>query len=173
MAIPGIDEIDNRIIELLHKNARMSYSEIGKQVGKSRVAVKSRIEQLEKSGIIRGYCAVIDVSAVPDGIQFTLDIETSPDQYEAVIAKLSMGNMIQKIYGTSGECRIHAVGVAPNSETLGTYARHLHRSTDGVRKMSWQFLVTTYKDTERGVDYEVRHTEHEHMEGDTGENEKP
>ena len=139
MAIPGLDDVDNRIIEILRKNARMSYSDIGHAIGKSRVAVKARIEQLEEKGIIRGYCALIDTSAVPGGIQFTLDIET------------------------------HAVGVAPNSETLGTYARHLHRSTDGVRKLSWQVLVTTYKDTERGVEYEVRHQEHEHLEGNSGE----
>ena len=172
MEIPGLDDVDNRIIELLCENARMSYSEIGDVVGKSRVAVKSRIEQLEKKGIIRGYSAIIDPSAVPDGIQFMLDIETEPQQYESVIATLSVSKMIQKIYGTSGECRIHAVGLAPNSDTLGTYARHLHRSVEGVRRLSWQFLVTTYKDTERGVDYEIRHQEHEHLERDSGKTEK-
>ena len=98
MAIPGLDNVDNRIIELLSENARMSYSEIGDAVGKSRVAVKTRIEQMEKKGIIRGYSVLIDPSAVPGGIQFTLDIETTPQEYENVIAKLSIGSMIQKIY---------------------------------------------------------------------------
>ena len=172
MAISGLDDVDNRIIELLRQNARLSYSDIGKAVRKSRVAVKTRIEQLEKNGIIRGYSAVIDPGALPGGIRFTLDIETEPQQYEEVLTKLSLGSMIQKIYGTSGECHIHAVGVAPNSETLGTYARHLHRSTQGVRRLNWQVLVTTYKDMERGVEYEVRHQEHEHLEGDSGADEK-
>ena len=170
MAIPGLDEVDNRIIELLSENARMSYSEIGDAVGKSRVAVKTRIEQLEKKGIIRGYSVLTDPTAVPGGIQFTLDIEADPQQYESVIAKLSISKMIRKIYGTSGECRIHAIGFAPNSETLGTYARHLHRSAEGIRRLSWQFLVTTYKDMERGVEYEIQHQEHEHLEGSSGEN---
>ena len=84
MEIPGLDEVDNRIVELLCQNARMSYSEIGEIVGKSRVAVKARIEQLEKSGIIRGYAAVIDPGAVPGGIRFTLDIETEPQSFDEV-----------------------------------------------------------------------------------------
>jgi DNA-binding Lrp family transcriptional regulator len=52
MEITGLDQTDNRIIELLKDNARLSYSEIGKIVGLSRVTVKRRIEQIEKSGIL-------------------------------------------------------------------------------------------------------------------------
>ena len=173
MEISGLDEVDNRIVALLSENARLSYSEIGQAVGKSRVAVKTRIEQLEKQGIIRGYHAEIDPAAVPGGTQFILDIEAEPQCYEEVLRKLSVSNMIRKIYGTSGESHIHAVGIAPNSETLGSYAGHLYRSTEGMRKLSWQILLTTYKDMERGVEYEIRHQEHEHMEGSTGEEERP
>lgn len=75
MQITGLDQIDNRIIELLKENARLSYSEVGKVVGLSRVTVKRRIEQMEKSGIIRGYHAVIDPEATVKGIHFTLDLE--------------------------------------------------------------------------------------------------
>jgi hypothetical protein len=80
--------------------------------------------------------------------------------------------MIRKIYGTSGESHIHAVGIVPNSETLGSYAGHLYRSTEGMRKLSWQILLTTYKDMERGVEYEIRHQEHDDLEGGSGEGRK-
>ena len=60
MQINGIDEKDNQIVNLLRRNARMTYSEIGEVVGLSRTAVKTRVSELEKSGIIKGYQAVID-----------------------------------------------------------------------------------------------------------------
>ncbi len=164
MEISGLDQVDNKIIELLREDARLSYSEIGKAVGKSRVAVKTRIRQLEQKGVIRGYFTAIDTNAIPKGIRFTLDIETEPQHFEDVLDRLAVSRMIYKIYGTSGESHILAIGFAPNSETLGSYAGHFQRSTKGVRKLSWQILVTTYKDTERGVDYEVRHKKHEHLE---------
>ena len=50
MNINGIDKTDNRIIDLLLEDGRMSYSEIADRVGLSRTAVKNRIDALEKSG---------------------------------------------------------------------------------------------------------------------------
>ena len=55
-----MDKIDRTILELIKDNARMSYSEIGKSAGISRVAVKKRMDAMEKAGVIRGYRAVID-----------------------------------------------------------------------------------------------------------------
>lgn len=53
MYLNGLDEIDQKIVQLLIKNARFSYSDIGKEVGISRVAVKARIQALEKKGLLK------------------------------------------------------------------------------------------------------------------------
>ena len=55
-----MDELDHKILDLLRKNARMSFSEIGNAVGISRVSVKKRMTAMENAGIIRGYHAVTD-----------------------------------------------------------------------------------------------------------------
>lgn len=49
MFLNVLDELDQKIIQLLVKNARMSYSEIGEKIGISRVAVKARIQVLENT----------------------------------------------------------------------------------------------------------------------------
>ena len=41
MFLQALDELDQKIIRLLIENARISYSDIGQQVGISRVAVKA------------------------------------------------------------------------------------------------------------------------------------
>lgn len=85
MYIEGLDEADNRILELLKNNARMSFTDIGKEVGISRVAAKNRVERLETAGIITGYYTEINSTKVGEGTKFFLDLEAYPENYEEVL----------------------------------------------------------------------------------------
>ena len=51
MQINGIDEKDNRIINLLLKDGRMSYSDIGEQESLSFTGVKNQMTPLHLQGI--------------------------------------------------------------------------------------------------------------------------
>lgn len=46
--IEELDDIDNHILAILLDDGRASFSEIGEKVGNSRVAVKNRVDSLEK-----------------------------------------------------------------------------------------------------------------------------
>jgi DNA-binding Lrp family transcriptional regulator len=59
-----MDEIDHRIVALLRENARRSFQDIGDRVSLSAPAVKRRVDRLEASGVIRGYSANVDPSAI-------------------------------------------------------------------------------------------------------------
>lgn len=50
-----MDAIDEKIIEILTKNARKSFATIGKSVDLSAPAVGKRVKQLEQKGYIKGY----------------------------------------------------------------------------------------------------------------------
>ncbi len=57
---PALDEIDLHILRLLRQDGRMSHAAIAKAVGLSGPAVHERVRKLEQSGVIAGYCAVLD-----------------------------------------------------------------------------------------------------------------
>ncbi len=59
-----MDEIDHRIVALLRQNARRSFQDIGGRVSLSAPAVKRRVDRLERDGVIRGYSASVDPSAI-------------------------------------------------------------------------------------------------------------
>ena len=50
-----VDDIDERIMELLEEDARMTYVEIGKMVGLSEGAVRNRIQSLTSTGVIKRF----------------------------------------------------------------------------------------------------------------------
>ena len=55
-----MDDIDKKIIEILKRNSRKSYTKIAKEVGLTEGAVRRRIKMLVKRGIIKRF--TIEVS---------------------------------------------------------------------------------------------------------------
>ena len=163
MNIEGLDELDSRILEVIRDDARLTYKEIGEQVGVSRVSVKTRMDAMKEKGIIQGYKTVIDPTRVPEGTLFFLDLECDPYQFENVAEYLAGSKMIRKIYSVSGECRIHAVGFAPNARKLENFANAIYRSRNAVRRLSCHTVLATMMDIDGGVEY-VRYQKPEHLE---------
>ena len=85
----NLDKIDQKIIEILNKNARTPSKEIASELRKSSNdvsdrTIRKRIERLEKSGIIKGYKAVLsDVSEI--------------SEYEAVFMKFKPTKSLDSI----------------------------------------------------------------------------
>ena len=73
-----MDELDQRIINLLAENARISYTEIASKVGLSSPAVKMRIIRMEEKGIIRGYRLALNYEAL--GYLVTAYIQAEVDK---------------------------------------------------------------------------------------------
>ena len=118
MHIKGIDEIDNEIINLLLKDARMSHSDIGEKVGLSRTAVKNRITVLEKNNIIGGYRAVVNPQESPEMMTFVINVETIPEYFDAakqVLAEAS--ETVTLIQTTGSNSHLFAICVAEDVKT--------------------------------------------------------
>lgn len=71
-----MEELDRQIVDLLVKDGRMSYTDLGKATGLSTSAVHQRVRRLEQRGVIRGYVAVVDPEAV--GLPLTAFISVKP-----------------------------------------------------------------------------------------------
>ena len=73
-----IDNFDQKILQLLQQDARISHAEVGRRVHLSQPAVSERIKRLEVAGVIRGYRADINPKAL--GYQITAMIRISTQQ---------------------------------------------------------------------------------------------
>ncbi|HIZ79728.1 MAG TPA: Lrp/AsnC family transcriptional regulator [Candidatus Lachnoclostridium stercorigallinarum] len=146
MFLNGLDELDRKIVELLIKNARMSYSDIGEQVGISRVAVKSRITALEEKGVIEGYTTIINPQKISGAFSCYFDIETEPAALERVTETLSASSLVTQIYRVTGRSRIHVHAVASGQEEMEYFIRNVIDSLEGVVSAECSIILSRIKD---------------------------
>jgi Lrp/AsnC family transcriptional regulator, leucine-responsive regulatory protein len=71
-----MEEIDRRIVTLLARDGRMSFTDLARETGLSVSAVHQRVRRLEKRGVVRGYAAIIDHDAI--GLPLTAFVSIKP-----------------------------------------------------------------------------------------------
>ena len=103
MFLEGLDALDQKIVRLLIENARISYSDIGQEVGISRVAVKARIQALEQRGIIEEYTTIINPQKISGAVSCYFEIETLPDTLAEVTETLKENEAITQVYRVTGK----------------------------------------------------------------------
>ena len=118
MFLEGLDELDQEIIRLLTENARMSYSEIGQKIGISRVAVKMRVQSLEKSGIIEEYTVIINPQKISGAVSCYFEIETKPEALMDVAETLRQNDTVTQIYRVTGKSKLHVHAIAASNEEM-------------------------------------------------------
>ena len=103
MYLNGLDGLDREIVRLLIENARISYSDIGEEIGISRVAVKARIQALEQKGIIEGYTTIINPQKISGAVSCYFEIEAAPDSLSRVTEILNAEDTVTQIYRVTGK----------------------------------------------------------------------
>lgn len=146
MFLKGLDELDQQIVQLLIQNARMSYSEIGKIVGLSRVAVKMRIQSLEKQGIIEEYTAIINPQKISGAVSCYFEIETTPATLMQVTDILFQNETITQIYRVTGKNKLHVHAVAASSEEMEHLMQEVIDPLPGVISSSCNIILSRIKD---------------------------
>ncbi len=150
-----MDRTDERILDLLKGNARLSYQELGDAIGMSRVAAKKRVQKLEREGIIRGYNTCIYRA---DEITMFIDIVTAPGKFEEVLRYVSTRTAyIRQIFRTTKENHIHIVAVSAQASNLRYLTRMIQKKCgDDIMEIHCYAVKEVIKDVYGGIRYEQR-----------------
>lgn len=73
-----MDAIDHKILSLLSQDGRRTYGDIGSHVSLSTPAVKRRIDRLRARGVLRGFTAVVDHSALGSSTEALVELFYAP-----------------------------------------------------------------------------------------------
>jgi DNA-binding Lrp family transcriptional regulator len=73
----AVDTIDRKIIADLQAEGRLTVTELAQRVGLSVAPCHRRLRELERTGAIRGYRAVVDPAAI--GLGFEVLVQVTMD----------------------------------------------------------------------------------------------
>jgi len=99
-----VEEIDRRIVSLLSRNGRMSFTELALQSGLSVSAVHQRVRRLETERVITGYVALCNPDVI--GLPLTAFVSIKPFDQAApddVPDKLKDLEAIEACHSVAGE----------------------------------------------------------------------
>ena len=139
-----IDEIDNRILELLLLDSRTPLAHISQDVGISSPAIRERINKLKKEGVIKGFSTIIDFKKL--GLGLTAFVGLSMDEskccQEDVFLELEKIPQVLEAHFTNGEEDILVKVVSENTETLVDLLGEMN-AIDGVNRTRTMIALKT------------------------------
>jgi DNA-binding Lrp family transcriptional regulator len=81
-----MDEIDRKILAVLQGEGRLTVTELAGRVGLSVAPCHRRMRELERTGAIRGYRAVVDPAAVGRGFEVLVAVTMDREDADTIVA---------------------------------------------------------------------------------------
>ena len=132
---------DQQLLSLLRENARASTAEISRRLKLSRTTVQSRIERLERQGVIGGYTVRVNDDAERGHIRAHIMITVLPKQMAAVVEALRAMPEVRALHSVSGPSDLVAMGVVPTVSEMDELTDRIG-AIDGVERTTSSIILS-------------------------------
>lgn len=137
-----MDEKDLKLLELLKNNAREPTSAIARALGVSRSTIQSRIEKLERSGVIGGYTLRMSDDYERSRIKAHVMISVAPKLSNRVAGSLRAFTEVTSLYAVSGPYDLIAVLSCETTERIDALLDEIG-ALPGIRKTTSSIILST------------------------------
>lgn len=141
------------LLKLLEKNARYTVPELAAMLGKAENEVESEMRAYEKSGVIRGYRAVIDWERTErDYVSARIELKVTPKRdrgFEELAEQISQYKEVQSLYLMSGGYDLALTVVGESFKEIAAFVAYRLAPLDSVLSTATHFVMRKYK--EKGI----------------------
>ncbi len=110
------------------------------------MAVKARIQALEKKGIIEEYTTIINPQKISGAVSCYFEIETKPDYLSQVTDILHNNDIVTQIYRVTGRDQLHVHAIASSSDEMEHFLHTVIDTLPGVISCSCNTILSRIKD---------------------------
>ena len=140
-----IDPIDQKLIAALKDNGRASTADLARRVGRSRTTVQSRIERLERDGVILGYGARLAPDLEHGAVRVHVMIKIGPKEARAVEAALRAIPQVRLLHSVSGDYDMIALAGTPDVGAMDAVIDRIG-ALAGVERTTSSIVLSTKLD---------------------------
>jgi len=137
-----VSPADERLLSILREDARTSTAEIARRLGLSRTTVQSRIQRLERDGVIRGYTVRVAEEAERDRLRAHILITVGPKRSAAVVRALHQLPEVRSLHSVSGTHDLVAIAVATGVQDMDWLTDRIG-GLDGVERTTTSIILST------------------------------
>ncbi len=140
-----LDELDQKLLKELQKDARRSFREISTKVGASVATVINRVKILHEKGIIQGYSAIIDHKRL--GYETAIvELIVSKGKLLDVEKEVAKNPMVSQVYDVTGETDAIIVCKFKTRSELSQFVKSLLAMPNVERTVTHVVLTTIKED---------------------------
>ena len=145
MEMAELDETDVKILKVLVLNARVSSRQIAQKLGISTGTVLARIEKLEKTGIIKGYSALIDHEKLGYELTVIIEITVSKGKLLELEAEIAKFQNVCCVYDVTGLTDAMIIAKFKSRKELSEFTKKLLKMPF-VERTNTHLVLTTVKE---------------------------
>lgn len=139
-----MDELDQALIALLRRNARLSVADLAHKLKVSRGTVTNRLRRLEDAQVILGYTVRLRPESEPERIRAWMSVLVEGNQTRAVIASLLGEPGVVKLHDTNGRWDLLAELEAMSMTELSDILERV-RLIKGIHSTETSIHLRTYR----------------------------
>ncbi|GFN31641.1 Lrp/AsnC family transcriptional regulator [Paenibacillus xylaniclasticus] len=145
MVPPHLDDIDQRIVELLLNNGRLPYAKIGESLNLSRVAIQKRVESLVEDGIIEHFTIRVNAAKLGKSVSAFFEVVVEPRLVEQVGRQLAEEPSIMSVYQTTGPSTLHMHAQLKDEDELEEFLYDKIYSLQGIISVDTRLVIKNFK----------------------------
>jgi DNA-binding Lrp family transcriptional regulator len=145
MTKTALDATDQKLLSLLRENARTSTAELARGLGLSRTTVQSRIERLERGGVVAGYTVKLADEVEAGLVRTYVLITLAPRQTLVIQAALRGIPAVRTLHSVSGPFDLLAILAAGSIGELDAVIDRIGQMDGVERTMSAIVLSTRFE----------------------------
>lgn len=139
------EETERMLLKELVADCRASYRELAKKLGVSTGTVIAKVRELEESGVIRGYSAVLDHEKAGYGLTVVMEITVSKGKLVEMEKHIASRPNVLAVYDVTGQTDAVVIAKFKSREELSRFTKSM-LALPFVERTNTHFVLSIVKE---------------------------